>query len=316
MPGASPTRRGWCPRYPSGAEHRLSSILAQQAQSLPFFPFADWGGQRENILLCFPTPRLRCPKPLPQTVSLLCLALCPQAPGQLFRRLQSSLGTPLFPQEAVSMPGSTLQCSTRPGIPFPPPHRLHTAVPQRWRGKHFLDEPTSTQVATRASRSTSPSTRCSVSRGAGVDEWVLGGCLQPPLQPQVWRTRGEQASTASRSRCLCLPRLLGRRGRCSISLPSPGSCKTSHCDTPRFGGPAGTLASRAAFEPRGCPLRCQPKPKTQRLARGLLTVVHFPSIYNGLRNAFPRFNLTCYKLKSPSVGEEGGAVSSPLANPL
>lgn len=101
-------------------------------------------------------------------------------------------------------------------------------------------------------------------------------------------------------------------------FPARARVKTSHCDTPRFGGPAATFASRAAFEPRGCPLGCQPKPETQRLAWGLLPVVHFLSIDDGLRNVFPSFNLTCYKLKkkSPSVGEEGGAVSSPLANPL
>lgn len=134
-------------------------------------------------------------------------------------------------------------------------------------------------------------------------EWDPGGCLQP----QFWRTWGQKPSTTTCSRCL--PQLLGRRGCCSISLPSPGSCKTSHCDTPRFGGPAATFASRAAFEPRGCPLGRQPKPETQRLAPGLLPVVHFLSIYDGLRNVFPSFNLTCYKLKKKKPFCGGGGRS-------
>lgn len=138
-----------------------------------------------------------------------------------------------------------------------------------------------------------------------MDEWDPGG----RLQPHFWRMWGQKPSNTTRSHCLCLPQLLGRRGCCSISLPSPGSCKTSHCDTPRFGGPAATHASRAAFEPRGCPLGCQPKPETQRFARGLLPVVHFLSIDDGLRNVFPSFNLTCYKLKKKKPFCGGGGRS-------
>lgn len=103
------------------------------------------------------------------------------------------------------------------------------------------------------------------------------------------------------------------RSRCSVSLPTWSSRRTSHCDSRSF---------RRPYSHPSCPKQPSKPPAARRgvsrdrnpsdFARGLPTVVHFMSIYNGLCNMFPSFNLTCYKLKPFCVG--GGRSSSFSAN--
>lgn len=79
------------------------------------------------------------------------------------------------------------------------------------------------------------------------------------------------------------------RSLCSISFPAWSCCQTSHCDTV----PEAELAPLVSQTvPNPCGWQREPNPRDWPGA-----VVHLMSIYDGLCNVFPRFDLTRYKLK-------------------
>lgn len=97
---------------------------------------------------------------------------------------------------------------------------------------------------------------------------------------------------------------------CSSCFPTWSCCQTSHCELlPE--AELVPLVSQTVPTPCGCQ-----QSQTPGTGPGLQTVVHLMSIYDGLCNVFPRFDLTHYKLKPFCVWEEGGAAPSLLTNPL
>lgn len=123
----------------------------------------------------------------------------------------------------------------------------------------------------------------------------LGGCVPPSGH-----------FNAFCSPHLHLPHLLEKM---LLHLPTRGAHVRPRTVTPAcFRGRTRTPCVPNCLRPPQLPPRCQPRSKPQRLAWGLPPLVHFMSIYNGLCNMLPSFNLTCYKLKPFCVG--GGRSSS------
>lgn len=95
---------------------------------------------------------------------------------------------------------------------------------------------------------------------------------------------------ASPSSALAASTLPGSlRSLCSICCPAWSCCQTSHCDAVPEAELA-PLASQTVPNPCGC--QREPNPRDWPGA-----LVHLMSIYDGLCNVFPRFDLTRYKLK-------------------
>lgn len=151
-----------------------------------------------------------------------------------------------------------------------PPPSINTSllwVENQTTKKAFFDEPTLTQAATHVvptpAYGTSCSTECSLPQ-AGTrgwrDEQVPGRCLSP-LQPWAGTTHplsGHLTPFAASA----FPG--SWRRRCSISLPTWSSRKTSHCDTRSVSEAVlAPLVSQTAFEPSSCPPGCQPRSKPQ-----------------------------------------------------